>query len=102
MATKRDVILRKLDRLGRAINELSRRLIDNVETLDPAENEKISKRIETMRQTYESYNKIPTWPFNLDILAKFSTSQIIPVLSLTGLGKPILNAIEALLKIVNS
>jgi hypothetical protein len=102
MAAKRDLILRKLDRLGQSINELSRTILDQVETLDPAESEKISKRIEAMRVAYENYKKIPTWPFNIEILAKFSTSQIIPILSLTGLGQPILNALSALLKIVNS
>ena len=86
----------KLDALARQIDEINRELLESPQSMEPA---RASQRLETLkwlRQVYEDNKKIPAWPFNREVVLKFLTSQALPLLSLTGLGKPILEAIGAL------
>jgi len=89
MVIKRDLIRQQLDQLGENMNQLARRLLEQASELDAAESEKIAKKLERMRQTYAENQRIPTWPFDTKTLVQFITSQIVPLLSLTGLGQPI-------------
>jgi hypothetical protein len=89
MLAKRDAVRQQLDQLGESINHLTRELLDRVDELDPSESEKLAKKLDRMRQTYLDNQQISTWPFNTRTLAKFITSQLVPLLSLTGLGEPI-------------
>jgi len=89
MITKRETIRRHLDQLGQDINRLSWDLLHQGHGMDPVESEKIAKKLERLNQIYKDNQAIPVWPFNTRILARFVTSQIVPLLSLVGLGQPI-------------
>lgn len=101
MVAKRALIQRQLDQLGQSINHLARELLDRADELDPVESEKMARKLERMQQIYRENQHISVWPFNTRILAKFTTSQIVPLLGLTGLGQPVLKAIAGLLDFLN-
>jgi len=96
MTAKRDLILQQLDELGHSINLLSRDLLDKSSQLDPKESEKMTKKLENLNQIYKANQTIPVWPFNTQTLIKFITSQIVPLLSLLGLGEPIIAIVKSL------
>jgi hypothetical protein len=52
------------------------------------------------RANYKRTEQIPTWPIDVSLALRFGTSQLIPLLSLTGLGKPIVDAIDRFGKFV--
>lgn len=101
MASKRTAIERQLDQLSQSIDRLARELLDRADELDPADSEKMAKKLDRMRQIYQENQHVPVWPFNTRILAKFITSQSIPLLGITGLGQPILKALSGLMDFLN-
>ncbi len=98
MVARRAEVLRELDKLGKSINDLSRKLLSEVDELEPATSEEMGKRLERMQRVYEQSQHIPVWPFNTSILVKFLGTQLVPVLTLTGIGQPVVEVIDALLQ----
>jgi len=96
MVEKKEVIRRQLDQLGQDIHRLSWELLNRGNEMDPAESEKTAKKLERLNQIYKDNQTIPTWPFNTKTLARFVTSQIVPILSLAGLGQPIIELVNNL------
>jgi hypothetical protein len=43
------------------------------------------------------YAQLPLWPVNYDALLKFAAAQAVPILTLTGIASPIVNALSTLL-----
>ncbi len=87
-----------LGALGQRIDNLDRLLQANIETLEPAQARKSMEEIKSLRDVYLHNDQIPTWPFNRTVVYKFISSQIIPLLSLTGLTKPLIEAVAGIFK----
>jgi len=94
MVEKKEVVRRQLDQLGQDIHRLSWELLNRGNEMDPAESEKTAKKLERLHQIHKDNQTIPTWPFNTKTLARFVTSQIVPILSLVGLGQPIIELVN--------
>jgi hypothetical protein len=97
MVHQRAAVRRRLDQLSQSINHLAREMLDRADELPPDEGEKMSRKLELMRQIYQQNEHYPVWPFNVGIMVRFLSSQAVPILGLTGLGKDIVGAIGALL-----
>jgi hypothetical protein len=96
MVAKRAEVRWQLDQLGRSIDGLAREMLDGADELKPEEGEKMAKKLELMQQIYQQNEHYPVWPFNLGIMVKFATSQAVPLLSLSGLGQPVLKVIKGM------
>jgi hypothetical protein len=90
----------EVEQLGQQIDRLSRDLLERSETLTPDEVAALAKDVEVRQESYRRSEKIPTWPIDLGLAVKFGTSQLVPLLSLTGLSKPIVDTIGGLAKLV--
>lgn len=95
MLTRRAEIRQKLDELGQSIDRSARELLDRADELVLAEGEEKSKRLELMQQTYQQCRDVPVWPFNVQTLIKFVSSQAVPLLALTGLSEPIRDVLKS-------
>jgi hypothetical protein len=62
----------------------------------------LARDVEVRQQSYQRSEKIPTWPIDIGLAVRFGTSQAIPLLSLTGLSKPIVDTIAGLVKLVDT
>jgi len=82
MHTKGSEVKKQMDKIANSINDNTRYLLENVNELEEFEGEKISKKLNFMKQIYEQNHKIATWPFNLRIMINLFGSQVIPVLAL--------------------
>lgn len=98
MVAGRAGVLTELDRLGKSINDLSRKLLAEVDEMDPATSEELGKRLERMQRVYDQSRHVSVWPFNTGILMRFLGVQLVPVLSLTGIGQPVVKVIDTLLR----
>lgn len=80
-------------------------LLENKRLFDPNLTEsnisEISKSIEIKQKIYKDSLKYPEWPFNYRILLAFFTSQAVPLMSLTGIGGPLLNVIKSMMDFLN-
>lgn len=101
LLAKREAVRLQLDQLGRSIDSLAHQMLDHAHELEPEESEKMAKKLEIMRQTYQQNKDYPVWPFNYEILKKLALSQAVQVLSLTGLGKPIIDAVKIVVDLLN-
>lgn len=72
----------RLNQLERSINHLESRLLNETERLDQKEFESIQKELERMQQVYTRNDRLPVWPFNIEIMIKFLISQVIPILGI--------------------
>ena len=89
-------VRRQLDELGQSIDRSARELLERADELPLAEGEERAKRLELMRQTYQQCRDVPVWPFNVQTLIKFVSSQAVPMLALTGLSEPIRDVLKSL------
>jgi hypothetical protein len=101
MVAKWAVVRRQLDQLSQNINELSGKMLDQANELEPGEGEKMARKLDLMRQIYQQNEHYPVWPFNLGILIRFISAQAVPVLTLVGLAEPIRNIVSAMLSFLN-
>ena len=101
MLADRVRLQRQLDQIGRRINELSRRKLEEADTPGLHDTEELDKEIKAKQQTYLENQHLPVWPIDTRILAKFATSQTVPLLGLTGLGAPLLDTIGSLLSFID-
>lgn len=101
MLEKRQEERLKLDTLGKRIDlledKLRHQVLESANEMEIDDYQKISKELELLHQNYSQIWNSPTWPFNNGILRKFALAQIVPVLGLTNLGKPILDVVNSLL-----
>lgn len=89
-------IQKQLDQLGQDIDELARKMLEDT-GMPLQEREESARQLALMREFYEQNKRIPVWPINADILKRFVTSQVVPVLGLTGLGEPFIKLVKGLL-----
>jgi hypothetical protein len=90
----------EVEQLGQQINSRSRSLLERSDEMTPDEIAALAKDVEVRQASYKTSEKIPTWPIDLGLAFKFGTSQIIPLLSLTGLSKPVVDTIDRLAKFI--
>lgn len=81
LTIKRDEVQHQLGLLSESIDHLESGLLDRVGMLEPDESEKIAKKLELMRLTYNIYQKYPVWPFNSAILKKLMVFEATGILS---------------------
>jgi hypothetical protein len=93
MVRQRQVYQERLDDLARQIDEINQRLINSAELNEPSEVQKQLDTLKWMRQVYQENKSFPVWPFNRDLALKLTASQVVPLLSLTGIGKPVLDVV---------
>jgi hypothetical protein len=101
MLADRVRLQRQLDQIGRRINELSRKKLEEADTPGLHDTEELDKEIKAKQATYLENQHLPVWPIDTRILAKFVTSQTVPLLGLTGLGAPLVDTIGSLLSFVD-
>jgi len=90
----------EVDQVGQQIDRLSRELLERSEQMSADEAAATAHDLEIRQANYKRTEQIPTWPIDVSLALRFSTSQLIPLLSLTGLGKPIVDAIDRFGKFV--
>lgn len=100
MAEKAVRVRRDLDQLGELIDRFGRELLSHAEEGASEERQKMAKNLELMQQIYQANRSIPVWPLNVNVVIKFATSQVVPLLVLTGLGQPILKIVDAMAKFI--
>jgi hypothetical protein len=96
MARSADQLRADIEKRGRQIDALARELVVAEDDLTPEERERKAKDLELQQSIFRANERIPTWPIDLRMLLKFGSSQIVPFLGLTGLGKPFVEAAERL------
>lgn len=86
MIAQRDVAWRRLDLLGQKIDQLELDMIGQMNGMGQEVFWKMEKKRDLMRQRYQQdldqNRHYPVWPFNVEVLAKFVTSQVIPIIGL--------------------
>jgi len=82
-----------VERHGQRIDELARELIAARDDLTPEDLQAKSADLDRRKALYVANEHIPTWPIDVRLATKFGTSQLVPLLGLTGLSKPILDVI---------
>ena len=86
-----------LGQIARRIAELERAAHENLLQMDYHERKAIFEEIDSLVELHERTSRVPTWPFDRDILVKFVTPQLFSVFSLVGLAEPIIAAVQALI-----
>jgi|GEM_PF-1221625 len=87
-------------KIGSNIDILARRRLSSA-LLMKNEDTEADKHIDEMKRVYEGYKNRPVWPFNYKIFLAFITSQIVPLLGLTGLATPIVNVVGSLMEFIS-
>lgn len=100
LVTNREEVQLQLNQMGQRINQLSHELLDKCHELEPEESEKIAKKLAILQRTYQQHENYPVWPFNDDLIKKLTLSQTVQLLSLTGLGQPILNVVKIIVDVM--
>jgi hypothetical protein len=100
LAMRRDAerIRGELDDIGRTIDRLSRDLLRRADELPPDETKRIMSDLQAHQDVYRRHEQIPTWPIDLRIALKFGAAQVVPVLGLTGISKPIADLAGSLVR----
>ena len=102
MVKQRQKIQYELDEISRKIEEILLELRMKADTFSSEEGEERIQKIEFLSKVYGENEKIPTWPFDWNIILKFAAAQAVPILSLIGAGDPILKIISILTTLLNS
>jgi hypothetical protein len=87
----------ELNDLALRIDTLSTELRTQADTLSLEQGEDKLKTMEFLDRVYKENNRIPTWPIDWKIIIKFSSAQIVPVLSILGTSETIIKLVESLL-----
>jgi hypothetical protein len=92
----------EVDQVGQQIDRLSRDLLERSEQMSTDEAAAAAHDLEVRQENYKRIERIPTWPIDVGLTLKFGTSQVIPLLGLTGLSQPIVDAIDRFGSFVSS
>jgi hypothetical protein len=96
MARSAEQLRVEVEQRGREIDRLARELLARPEALTSEARAQKAKDLELQQGLYRDSEAIPTWPINLRLALKFGSSQLVPLLGLTGLGKPVVDALQRL------
>lgn len=97
MVEERGRLMEELDALTARADAILGRLRNEVDTLPAEQSDEYLERLATFRKVFEENAEIPAWPFDWRIALKFSVAQVVPLLSLFGLGQPLVNVIQSIL-----
>lgn len=86
----------ELDELSLKIETLSYELRNRAGKLTQQEAGDKLGEIEFMQNVYKLNSQIPTWPFDWKTLLRFTSAQIIPLLSLIGTSGPFVQVLKVL------
>lgn len=98
MSVQRAELLAVMDKLTHELDVEVRELVTKAETIDPAELERRTKRIEGLRQVYNENYRMPDWPINVGLVMRFASAQAVPVLTFLGVTQPIVDLVAAAFK----
>jgi|GEM_PF-2331327 len=99
MLAERARLKKTLNSLARRIHQLDGLTLTNPSAMPTAERRKILDEIDSLKELYLRTNKAPAWPFDRSVALKFASTQVIPVISLLGLGGPMGQLIEIVTKL---
>jgi hypothetical protein len=85
--------------LARRIHQLDGVTLTDPAAMSTAERQKILDEIASLKELYLRASKAPAWPFDRSVALKFASTQVIPVISLLGLGGPVGQLIEIVTKL---
>lgn len=85
----------KLCQIGHSIHQLESKLLNDVGKLNRVECKSILKELEEMKKVYSQNEKLPTWPFNIEILGKLSITYAIPILTVISEVNSLINSVLA-------
>jgi hypothetical protein len=91
-----------IERQGQRIDQLARELVAAKEDLAPEAWDAKAKDLERRQALYKANERVPAWPIDVRLAVKFGTSQLVPLLGLTGLGKPLVDVIRAVSSAVDA
>lgn len=97
-----DRLRQEVDEVGQTIDRLSRELLARADQLTPDESEKMTRDLEIQQQIYRRNEQIPTWPIDVRLAVKFSSAQVVPLLTFTGLSKPVVDLVASVLGALNT
>jgi len=100
MARSAEQLRADIEKRGQLIDKLARELVASEDRLTPEERERKAKDLELQQTIFRENERIPTWPIDLRMLVKFSSSQLVPLLGLTGLGTPVVEAADRFSKFI--
>ena len=86
----------ELNDLALKIDALSTELRTQADTLSLEQGEDKLKTMEFLNRVYQENNHIPTWPIDWKIIIKFSSAQVVPLLSILGTSETIVKLVESL------
>jgi len=87
----------ELNVLALKIDALSAELRTQADTLSLEQGEDKLKTMEFLNKVFQENTHIPTWPIDWKIIIKFSSAQIVPVLSIIGTSETIVKLVASLL-----
>ncbi|MCK4472108.1 MAG: hypothetical protein KAW49_10020 [Anaerolineae bacterium] len=97
MKKQRQEIQLELDELSQRMGEISLELRTQAHTITPEQGAKKLASLEFMGKVYQENSRVPTWPFDWNIITKFVVAQAVPILSLVGTSAPLISVIQSLL-----
>jgi hypothetical protein len=89
-----------MDGIARRVQHLDRSLLSNPSSTSAEKRAEALAEIESLKALYEHTRRAPTWPFERTVALKFVSTQVIPILSLAGLGGPLRGLVEIVGKIL--
>jgi hypothetical protein len=84
-----------IERHGQRIDRLARDLVAARDDIPSETWEAMVSDLGRRQELYKANEKVPTWPIDARLATKFGTSQLVPLLGVTGMSKPILDAVKA-------
>ncbi len=94
MVKQRREIQHELDEVSRRMEGILLELRTKADSIDPEEATKQLKTVEFLGEIHDEYGRIPTWPFDWNIIIKFAAAEAVPVLSFIGVSQPILKVVS--------
>ena len=99
MVAERVELQKTLDTIARRIHELDSGILSDPTSMLVDERKKKMDEIESLKELYLRTSKAPAWPIDRKLAINFATTQIIPMISLLGLGGPIQQLFEIVTKL---
>jgi hypothetical protein len=94
MVRERARLQTPLDEVDQRIALTTQRLLDEAGTANTEQLDDLRKQLAALREIYELNSDVPVWPFDRKVLGRFSLSQFIPLLGLTGIAPAIVTTLE--------
>lgn len=91
-----------IERQGQRIDDLARELVASKDDLPPEEWEQKARDLEHRQAVYRAHERVPTWPIDVRLATKFGTSQLIPLLGVTGLSKPMVDVVKGFASLLDA